>query len=303
MAKAKKDFLEGNELDQEEQESTRIMQFELIDSPIPTITNDLSNGRWYCDIQEKEENRTFLPSVTTILGSINKGIGFDMWLGNSLSYKHAMEYANELADIGSAVHALCMRMVWGEEVDTRIDFINHDGSIMKLDNRVNKRLVGFLDFIKDHRPKFLATEISLFNPEKDKDGEIIFDWAGQADDVIMIDDKVIMLDIKTGKEYQTHSLQLTAYKLLWDSLFPDMIIDELWGLYLPDKYRTKSYKIVKYKYEPEMWLNAYELWIWQNSKRGKRPKPVFKKELETKYTITEELYMEEEDVQEDKKSK
>tara|TARA_B100000424_G_scaffold258149_1_gene239734 strand:+ start:144 stop:1046 length:903 start_codon:yes stop_codon:yes gene_type:complete len=288
----------SKELDLEEQESTRIMKFELIDSPIPTITNDLPNGRWYCDIQEKKENRTFLPSVTTILGAMNKGIGYDMWLGNSLSYKHAMEYANELADIGSAVHALCMRMVWGEEVDTRIDFINHDGSIMKLDDRVNKRLVGFIDFIKDYRPRFVATEISLFNPLKDDDGEIVFDWAGQADDIIMVDGKRILLDIKTGKEYQSHSLQLTAYKMLWDSIFPDMPIDELWALYLPEKYRTKSYKIVKYKYEPEMWLNVYDLWIWQNSKRGKRPKPVFKKELETKYTITEELYMEEEDGQE-----
>ena len=58
-----------------------------------------------------------------------------------------------------------------------------------------------------------------------------------------------MCDNKTGKPYHTHGLQLSAYKLLWDSLFPDMPIDEMWGLYLSDSWIKKSYTIKKYKFE------------------------------------------------------
>ena len=78
-------------LDRIIEESTRLMEFDLRESPIPTITNDLSNGRWYCDVNEDEDKRVYIPSGTTILQAVNKGIGFDLWLGNSLSHKHAMD--------------------------------------------------------------------------------------------------------------------------------------------------------------------------------------------------------------------
>lgn len=269
------------------------MQFDLKSSPIDTKTNDLSNGRWYCNNAKEEKEKVYIPSVTTILNAISKGKGFDMWLGNALSYKHAMDYANEAADIGSIVHAYCYRLIMGEKVNTKEDYLDADNNrIIKVDNRVTKRLQGFMDFFKDHKPIPIATELSLYNPAKDKDGEIIFNWAGQVDDVMLINDKRIMLDIKTGKEHQSHALQLTAYQLLWESLFNDEPIHELWGLYLPENYVKKSYKIVKYKYNPGMWLNVYELWIWQNMKKNKKPAPVFKKELPSEFQITEDIYKE-----------
>ena len=158
---------------------------------------------------------------------IYKGEGYDRWLGNSLSYKHAMEYANEAATIGSIVHALCMRLLWGEKIDTEEGFYDdYTDTEYKLDDRVNKRLVGFCSFIDDYKPIVVANELSLFNDLK-VDDNVLLPYAGQVDQVYKIDDKFIMCDIKTGGEYPTHGLQLTAYKLIWDSLFPEYKIDEL----------------------------------------------------------------------------
>ena len=264
-------------------ENSIINEFPL-ESKIPTETLDLSNGRFYSQRNvKKKSDKIYLPSVTTILKVINKGDGFDRWLGNSLSYKHAMDYANEAATIGSIVHALCMRLLWGESIDTTKGFYDeYTEKDHRLDNRVNKRLIGFCNFIEDLKPVVVANELSLFNPRKYRK-EILYPYAGQVDQVYKIDGKFIMCDIKTGAEYATHGLQLTAYKLIWDGLFPEYKIDEIWGLYLSDSWIKKTYKIKKYTFEPEEWLTAVDLFKW--SKGAKNLEPRFRKEVETKFEL------------------
>lgn len=255
-----------------------------IDSSIPTETLDLANGRWYTQRNyKKESDRAYFPSVTTILNVLHKGEGFDRWLGNSLSYKHAMDYANDAAVIGSIVHAYCMRLLWGESIDTKEGFYdNYTDKTYDVGDKVNKRLVGFTKFIEDLDPTVVANEISLFNNVK-HEKEYIFPYAGQADQVYKIEDKYILCDIKTGGEYNTHSLQLTAYKLLWDSLYPELAIDEMWGLYLSDSWRTKPYKIKKYNFDPEAWITTYDMWLWSRPDSDKKPK--FRKEIQTEFHL------------------
>tara|TARA_Y100000593_G_C4310942_1_gene338315 strand:+ start:948 stop:1784 length:837 start_codon:yes stop_codon:yes gene_type:complete len=233
---------------------------------------DSSVGRWYA--YEREKLGVYFPSVTTVLGALNKGKGFEMWLGNSPSYEHAMEYGLEAAHIGSIVHYYIFILLEGSSVDTKQEFIDEEtGEKTKTGRKVNKRLEGFVKFYEDHKPTLLANEVTLFNEAKYKK-EYLFPWAGQADQVYEIDGKIVMCDNKTGKSYDSHGLQLTAYKLLWDSLFPDKKIDELWGLYLSDKWIKKPYTIKKYKFEPEMWLNVLDVWLWQNNgSRLKIPQP------------------------------
>ena len=96
-------------------------------SKIPLKRLDTPKGRTYYQGNVDPEERVYIYSSTTIIGNVlAKGIGFDMWLGNASSYKDAMEYGKERADIGSCVHALCMYLVWGETIDTRDGFLIED---------------------------------------------------------------------------------------------------------------------------------------------------------------------------------
>ena len=250
---------------------------------------DSLHRRWYYKETKKDDLSFYFPSVTTILSAVDKGEGFHRWLGNSLSYDHAMEYGGKAAQTGSIVHAYIMQLLWGNKIDTKIDFVDEYGESSKpvpVGNAVNKRLMGFIEFIKEYQPEPIANEISLYNPMVRKK-QFVYPWAGQVDQVYKIDGKNWMFDVKTGKEYDIHGLQLTAYKLLWDSLFPEEPIQELAALYLPDGWRKKpTFKVKKYSFDPEMWLNVLDLWTWIN----KNPKPKFKAEFQTEFQITKEYY-------------
>ncbi len=100
-------------------------------------------------------------------------------------------------------------------------------------------------------------------------------YSGTPDIVCMIDDKIHMVDIKTGAPYTSHELQLTCYKALWDANFPEYPIDIMGGLYLKDSWLSKVEPIYKkYKYVPNVVNNVYNVWLWQN---GGKPKPKSKK--------------------------
>jgi len=136
-------------------------------------------------------------------------------------------------------------------------------------------------------PEPIATEISLYTDEKDDDGELLFPWAGTADQILkMPDGKIYLVDIKTGKEYpKDHQLQLTSYKLLWDHIYGKEHgeIDKLACLYLNSKGK---YKLKEYKFVPYNWYNVYENFEYMiRDGRGSMPKIEQKPELPTKYSI------------------
>lgn len=262
---------------------------QLIYSKIPLSRIDTPKGRAYYQKNVKEDKRTYIYSSTTILSNtLTKGIGFNMWLGNSLSYDHAMEYANRRAFIGTQTHAMIMYLIWGEEVDTSIGFYNEDtNEIEKVPNEVKLRLQAYLDFYEDKHPVPISTEIGLYTDEVDDEGELLFPWAGTADQILkMPDGKLWLVDIKTGKEYpKDHQLQLTSYKLLWDHIHGKEHgeIDKLGCLYLNSrgKYNLKEYKSV-----PFNWFNVYENFEYMiRDGRGSMPKIKEKPELPIKYSI------------------
>ena len=262
---------------------------QLITSKIPIKRLDTAKGRVYYERNEKEENRTYIYSSTTILSNtLTKGIGFSMWLGNSLSYDHAMEYANKRAFVGNMTHAMIMYLIWGEEVDTDTGFYNDKtGEIENVPDEVKLRLQGFIDFYQTMFPTPIATEISLFCNDRDKDKELLFPWAGTADQVLkMPDGKIWLIDIKTGKEYpKDHELQLTSYKILWDHLYGKEHggIDNIACLYLNSKGK---YKLKEHKFVPYNWYNVYENFEYMvRDGRGLMPKIKEREELPTKYNI------------------
>ena len=270
----------------------------LITSKIPLSRLDTAHGRTYYQRELEVEDRTYLYSSTTILDNVlAKGIGFNMWLGNSLSHESAMEYANKRARIGTIAHQLCMYLIWGRTVDCTHGVFNEDSmSIESIPDEVKLRLQAFIDFCHEYDPESIATEISLYTLDETEDGELLYPWAGTADNVMRIKDKLYLIDIKTGKEYkQPHELQLTSYKILWDHIYGEEHgeIDKMACLYLNSKGK---YKLVEYKFAMEEWFWIYEIFEYMlKDKRGNMPKIKIKEELPTKYSI-KPIEGEEEDV-------
>ena len=271
---------------------------------------DTPHGRAYYDRDAEDEDRTYFYGVTSILDTLSKGMGFNMWLGNSLSYEHAMEYGLSKADIGTAVHQLTMYLQWGHKVDCETGFYN--ARLNKIDEitpGMKKMLQAYIDFYNDYRPTQIATEISLYNPEL-FDNEFgqgpKFPFAGTADSICAMlptkegeQPRLALIDLKTGKQYKSHQLQLTAYKLLFDGLYGEEYgeIDDIYGLYVTPRGK---YTLKKYKFVPEVWYNLLEIFFWNiQDGRGNQPVIKEKQELPRYYALDEEQLKEKEEKKED----
>ena len=261
-----------------------------INSKIPTKSIDFKGNRYYYQRKETDLNkRIYFMSVTTLLNCISKGIGFNRWLGNGLSYEHCMDYAHDRAFIGNMVHAMCMYLVWGNDVDTSYGFLDdRDNKIKPVPDEAKMRLSAFIDFVDDNKPVPVATEISLYNNEMDGD-DFLYPYAGTADQIMMIDGKLWLVDIKTGAEFpKEQQLQLTAYKTLYDSLYADITgeIDVLACLYLKG---NGNYKLRKYKYKPLIWDSLMDMAYYHFSDmRDNMPTVKEHEDLPIIYTLKEE---------------
>tara|TARA_Y100000310_G_C20583838_1_gene764370 strand:+ start:126 stop:989 length:864 start_codon:yes stop_codon:yes gene_type:complete len=266
-----------NELDLQPQD--------LLKSKIECGSMTLPNGRWYYGLTQKDDKRVYFPSVTSILNIVGKGEGFDRWLGNAVSYDDAMAYAMRKANTGSIVHAICMYLIWGQDIDLNDGWVDDKtGKKHILGDECSKRLMGFQTWLYEFEPKPIAWELSLYNPRKSK-GKFLYPFSGQTDGVVEAKDGSLwLIDIKTGNEYKTHQLQLSAYKILWDSLYGNEYgkIDHVASLYLKDTWRkAPTYNLKEFEFVPSLWFGAYELWVWANSTAKSEPKPSFKKEYQT----------------------
>lgn len=167
------------------------------------------DGRYYTWEGEK------YPSVTTIL---SKGIpkpGLIRWAGNFVAegairdFSHwsempdeeALAYLsglpdkrrNSSANLGSVIHGA-------------VDAVAN-GRALKLDisEQASAYVNGFMQFVKDKKPKFLLTETAVFNRTHR--------YAGTLDIVCKIGRTVYVVDTKTGNRvYPEVALQLAAYK-------------------------------------------------------------------------------------------
>jgi hypothetical protein len=229
---------------------------------IDRVSIHTSDARWY-----KVGNGRWKPSITTVLGLVlNKGIAFETWLGNQPSYKIACQERDEAAARGTDVHKACEDLLNGETID---------GTDSKWGDEFNKRLMSFELWVKNTKPNIVALEYSMYSNN--------VPFSGTCDIVADIPDKGLsIIDIKTGQSNESHGLQLSGYKLLWDELFPEYPIQHLYGLYLKGGWITKiEPQLKEYKFEPNILVNIMELFNWSN--KGKVPSN--QRVIKTKFKI------------------
>ena len=175
------------------------------------------------------ESGNYVPSVTTIGDAYPKGPEYFAWL------KKVGEDSDTIRDEagrrGSIVHELTEKYDNGEEIsllsDTgRIGFKLSEWAMFE----------RYVDFRSRFELEILMSEFNIINEN--------LGYAGTLDRVVKMNDKKILLDIKTSNAiYPFYWLQLAAYKKLYESIgLKSGGIDEVAILWLNAKTRTNGSK-------------------------------------------------------------
>ena len=214
--------------------------------------------RWY-----RRGKSNWKPSVTTVIGeTCAKGKFFDEWLmKNGLN---AEKIRDESAARGTAVHENIELLLDGEEVIVDNEFIQ-------------KSLMSFEKFYKECNPIVHGQEIFLYHKD--------IPWAGTPDIIAEICGRLCIIDIKTGDHRKSHEIQQLMYMDLWNAIFPNYQIKEIWGLYLKGKWiKEPNYILRKFDKRYNIHNKVYDLWCYLNFPYGK-PKPKHKAKLKEVFKL------------------
>jgi len=141
-----------------------------------------------------------IPSVTTILGILNKPALLDWAYQCGLRGEDYKAVRDQAADIGTLAHYLIMCYFSGEVPDTS------EYSPQDLEKAENS-LIKFWDWEKVHKIEPVMVETPLVSEK--------YRFGGTIDFFGLIDDEFHLLDFKTGKSiYAEHFAQLAAYNEL-----------------------------------------------------------------------------------------
>jgi len=158
-------------------------------------------------IKYKNKDGERVPSVTTVLGQWGEGAkGLQYWYWKK--GQDGIDF-NEMpeAQVGTVAHEMCDADAKGKKFDASVYPIEYV-------EQAQKCFENWLEWKKAYKPKIIETEVSLIS-EKHQFG-------GTIDCVFQANDKLCILDLKTGKEvYASQVVQIESYKVLWNENFPD----------------------------------------------------------------------------------
>ena len=254
------------------------------------IYRDLRNRRWYTlSGQEEPDSLYWKPSVTSILSVLDKP-GLTKWIGLHGDYAKILRDAKGF--LGSMVHHFCEMLILNEVTSKNgtiwsdqdlLDYANSskayrwrlEYSTEQIVFAARMMLTGFYKFLVEKQPVPIAMEQLLYHES--------VPYAGRADFICMIKDKKgadcrVILDIKTGQENPHFKLQNTAYRTIWNKMYPKEPITHVGNVYLKADWRleTATYRVKITTPDEEGLRSVYDTWKWANtSARGKPPAPQF----------------------------
>lgn len=155
----------------------------------------------------KNKNGERVPSVSTIKGQWGIGTKALMNWAWEQGDKGISLYEKQEADIGTLAHLMIEYEIKGKEVDlTQFP--------MDVVEQAKQCYANWQEWKERNKFEPVESELSLVS-EKHQ-------YGGTIDIIAIINDKLSLVDIKTGKEvYEDHIIQLVAYKQLWDENFPE----------------------------------------------------------------------------------
>ena len=154
-------------------------------------------------------NGEYYPSVTSVLNYFPKNKFFHEWLKDV--GHNADIIASKAASEGTQVHTAIEEFIQGNE----INWIDEYGTA-KYSLEVWKMILKFAEFWNTYKPELITAEYHLFSDAHK--------YAGTADLIIKLNDKIWLVDIKTANSLHTsYDLQLAAYAMAWNETHNELI--------------------------------------------------------------------------------
>lgn len=212
------------------------------------------DGKRFYDIEGKP-----YPSVTTILGIIDKGEGFKKWLLKS-TQEGAEKQTKEACDLGTRVHEIIEAHVKSEITGNSFDFASLVLE-MPADQKEKAKLClsAYSEWENEHHVKYIQSELFLVSK--------LHGYAGTTDIIAKVDGAYSLLDIKTSKSFwDTMGLQLSAYAKAYTEK-TDIPIEKRFILRLDKENGKPHFK--EYQDEFITFMHAFEVWKWRNKWEAK----------------------------------
>lgn len=228
--------------------------------------------RWYYRIND-DGSPQFYMSVTSLChATLPTPKQLTDWIAN-LGVDEAKRYSEVKAHYGTLMHKLCGQLIINKTIDLdgfelEVETYREENGIAEYDVRywadeLRKDVLAFAQFLVDCNVKPLAIEIVLVHPEgyagaidlvcsldivtKGFFGEVYASGAnkGQPKESKRIDRVRAIIDLKSGKKgfYESHEIQLRAYKEMWNHEFFKTPVTHVFN-WAPSEWREKpSYKL------------------------------------------------------------
>lgn len=149
--------------------------------------------------QYKLKDGTRVPSVTTVLGLLSKNALIEWAYQCGLRGEDYKSVRDEKGLIGALTHAMILSFLKGEECDTS------SYSKDQIDQAENSFL-SYLEWAKDKEIKPIVIETPLVSEE--------YQFGGTPDFYGIVDDKLLLMDYKTGFVGQEAFIQTCTYREL-----------------------------------------------------------------------------------------
>ena len=207
-----------------------------------------------------KRNDEYYPSVTSVLNYFPKNQFFHSWLKDVGHNSDII--VSKAATEGTQVHNAAEDFINGKEI-TWID--EYGNAKYNLD--VWKMILKFAEFWNTYKPELIETEYHLFSDEHK--------YAGTADLIVKLNDKIWLLDIKTSNSLHTSfGLQLSAYAKAWNETHNEHI-EETGIIWLKaatrgaakDKIQGSGWQLKQYSDIDKnfnMFKNVYEIYKMEN---------------------------------------
>jgi hypothetical protein len=214
----------------------------------------------------------FVPSVTWILDSYPKGVGFAKWLQSVGEESETIK--KDAGQRGSHIHAACEMIDNGQQVTMEMAFQNEDGTASTLTPDEYEAVMSFRDWLDTNKPELLACEVTVFGSG----------YAGTIDRIYRIkqgvkkglDAGIWLIDLKSSKAvYESHKLQVSAYKhanidLKVLNITPDEWRSVRLGVLQVGYTRNgDGFKFTEVEDKFEIFKAVYQ--IWQNDNPNAKP--------------------------------
>lgn len=240
----------------------------LVKPPVPLYRLDSSGHRYYYRYLPDGVSLQFFTSVTTMIkNTLPTSPQLIRWMAEK-GIEEGQAEAIDRAHYGTFLHAECAELLifGGYNLDNLSEklqqFLTKNNvpldRVSKWTNELKKDILAFAQFVIDYNVEPLSIEVILYHPEDGYAGaidlvcELNLEEKGFFGEVYASGEKKgqpkeskrtvrvrAIVDLKSGRKgfYESHEIQLEAYRVMWNIHYPELPIDRVFN-FSPKEWRT-----------------------------------------------------------------